>query len=144
MTFNHNKSIISATSIKLLGYIIPKGSVKPDSDWLKSLLKLQAPNTLVEQRCLVGIFANYSKWIPKFSDKIGPLIQINVFPLLENTLHAFQNLKVEIENLVARTTDETIPFEVETTASNFAVAATLNQVRRLVAFFFKISFWNRT
>ena len=71
MTFNHNKSIISATSIKLLGYIIPKGSVKPDSDWLKPLLKLQAPNALVEQRRLVGIFANYSKWIPKFSDKIG-------------------------------------------------------------------------
>ena len=55
----------------------------------------------------------------------------------EDTLNAFQNLKVEIENLVVRTIDETVPFEVETAASDFAVAATLNQVRRPVAFFFQ-------
>ena len=51
------------------------------------------------------MFAYYSKWIPKFSDKICPLVQ-------NFMLHALQNLKVERENAVVRTIDETIPFEV--------------------------------
>ena len=73
--------------------------------------------------------------IATFSNKIRPLIQNNVFPLPENALHAFQNLKVEIENAVARTIDETITFEVETDASDFPIAATLNQARLLVPYF---------
>ena len=133
MTFSHNKSIISAPSIKLL--LISKGSIKPDPDRLKPLQKLPAPNTLAKQLRTVSMFACYSKLIPTFSNKIRPLIQNNAFPLPENAIHAFQNLKVEIENAVARTIDETTTFEVETDASHFPIAATLNQARRLVAYF---------
>ena len=57
MTFNHNKSIISTTSIKLLGYVISKGSVRPDPDRLKPLQKLLAPNTLAEQRCIIAYYS---------------------------------------------------------------------------------------
>ena len=88
MTSNHNKSI-STTCIKLLGYVISKGSIQPDQDRMKRLKELLEPNTLAEQRCTVGMFAYYSKWIPTFPDKIRPLIQNNVFPLPENVLHAF-------------------------------------------------------
>ena len=42
---------------------------------------------------------------------------------------------VEIENEVVNTFDDTIPFEVATDASDFVIAATLNQAERLVAFF---------
>ena len=84
MTFDQHKSIISATSIKLLQYEISKRSLKPDPDRLKLLQKLLAPNTLTEECCMVGVFACYRKWIPKFSDKIRPLIQSNIFPLPEN------------------------------------------------------------
>ena len=134
MTFNPSKVNIYYSQT-ILGYVISKGSMKPDPDRLKPLQKLPAPNTLAEQRRIVGMFAYYSKWIPKFSDKIRPLIQNSVFPLPENVLHAFQNLKVEIENAVVSTIDETIPFEVETDASDYAIAATLNQAGRPVAFF---------
>ena len=72
------------------------------------------------------MFAYYSKWIPEFSEKICPLILNNVFPLPEN---------VEIENAIIITIDETIPFKVETDTSDFAIATTLNQVGRPVAFF---------
>ena len=57
MTCNHNKSIISATSIKLLGYVISKGSIRPDPDCLKPLQKLLAPNTLAEQRCIIAYYS---------------------------------------------------------------------------------------
>ena len=128
----------------MLGYVISKGSTKPDADHLKPLQKLLAPNTLAEQCSIVGMFAYYSKWISKFSDQICPLIQNNVFPLPENACHAFQNLKVKIEIAVASFIDETISFKVETDASEFAITAYLNQAERPVAFFFIISFWNRT
>ena len=133
MTSNHNKSI-STTCIKLLGYVISKGSIQPDQDRMKRLKELLEPNTLAEQRCTVGMFAHYSKWIPTFSDKIRPLIQNNVFPLPENALQAFQNSNVEIENPVVSTIDETIPFKVETDASDFTIASMLNQAGRPFAF----------
>ena len=43
-----NITFISTTSIKLLGYAISKGSIKPDTDHLKPLIKLLVPNTLAE------------------------------------------------------------------------------------------------
>ena len=110
MTFNHNKSIIFTTSIKLIGYVIWKGSIKPDPHRLKPLQKLSPPNTSAEHRRIVNMFSYYTKWIPKFSNKTHPLIQNNFFPLPENALYAFQNLKVETENAVISTTDETILF----------------------------------
>ena len=135
MTFNDDKSIISATSIKFLGHVISKGTIRPDPDRLRPLQELPAPHNLASQARVVGMFSHYSKWIPKFSEKVRPLPQNKIFPVPSNVLHAFQILKKDIENSVVSSTDETIPSEVETDASDYAIAATLNQAGRPVAFF---------
>ena len=80
------------------------------------------------------MFAYYSKWISKFSEKIHPLIQNNGFPLSPSALQSFNSLK-DIENSLMTAIDESIPFEVETHASDVAIAATLNQAGHPVAFF---------
>ena len=118
MTFNDYKSIISTTSIQLLGHIISKGTIRPDPDRLRPLQELPNPHNLASQRRTVGMFAHYSKWIPKFSEKVRPLTQNKILPVPSNILHAFKILKEDIEKSVVSSIDETIPFEVETDASD--------------------------
>ena len=75
----------------------------------------------------------YSKWIPRFSDKIAPLIKADEFPLNPKAVQAFEKLKLDIKHSVVATIDESKPFEVETDASDNTVAGVLNQEGRPVA-----------
>ena len=135
LTLNFDKCIFSAPSINLLGYHICKGEIKPDAERLKPLMELPLPHDMKSLRRVVGLFSYYSQWIVKFSDKIAPLIHSTSFPLPSAAQQAFEDLKKEIANSVVISIDETLPFIVETDASDLAIAATLNQAGRPVAFF---------
>ena len=81
------------------------------------------------------MFAYYSQWISHFSDKIHPLIHNKSFPITGEALQSFEDLKKDLESALLITIDATIPLVVETDASDIAIAATLNQNGRPVAFF---------
>ena len=93
ITFNHNKSILSSTSIKLLGYEVHHNTVKSDPDRLKPLIELPPPEDTAAQRRVVGMFAYYSRWIKDFSSKIRPLVNNTTFPLREDVRSSFDILK---------------------------------------------------
>ena len=57
------------------------------------------------------------------------------FPLPQEVRDAFDALKLDVEDSVTVAIDEEAPFQVETDASEFALAGTLNQNGRPVAFF---------
>ena len=82
LTFNENKSIISKCAISMLGYQIENHTIKPDPDRLEPLLKLPTPSTKSMLQRALGLFAYYSNWIQKYSDKIRPLTQSSTFPSL--------------------------------------------------------------
>ena len=135
LTINKEKSSFSLKTINLLGYTISNQTIKPDADRLKPLLALPTPDDPNSLERVIGIFSHYSKWISHFSDKIRPLTHAKSFPLSPASVDAFQKLKSDLLNSVMTAIDDSVPFRVETDASDFAIAATLTQSGRPVAFF---------
>lgn len=132
---NHSKTVFSVPQICVLGYQVSHSKIQPDPARLQPLKDIPPPENMKLQKKTIGLFAYYSKWINDFSTKIKPLSSNTVFPLSGPALTAFNNLKTDIEDSVVATIDEDKPFLVETDASNVAIAATLNQEGRPVAFF---------
>ncbi|KAK3726270.1 hypothetical protein QZH41_003048 [Actinostola sp. cb2023] len=135
ITYNDDKSIFSTRRLPILGYVIEEGTICPDPERLRPLRELPVPHdTKALNRCL-GLFSYYSRWIPAYSDRIKPITSAKSFPLPQEAVKAFQGIKKIIEEAVVTAIDENTPFEVETDASDVALAATLNQKGRPVAFF---------
>nr|XP_039273884.1 uncharacterized protein LOC120347845 [Styela clava] len=135
LKLNENKSIFSTRKLLILGYEIEEGQIRPNPGRLEPLRRLPIPTSVSALKRCLGFFSYYSKWILKFSDTIRPLTSAKTFPLDDQAIHAFQELKRLVESVVVIAVDETLPFEVETDASDVALAATLNQGGRPVAFF---------
>ena len=135
LTFNDSKCIYSSSTIDLLGYRISKGTLKPDPERVQPLLELPAPANRKALRRVIGMFAYYAQWIPKYSDKIKPLVENEEFPMHEKALKSFEEMKEILADVTLDVIREDIPFTVETDASDIAVSATLNQNEKPVAFF---------
>ena len=86
---------------------------------------------------VLGPFFYYAKWIPNFSEKVSPLSKTDTFPRSNEAVKSFELLKSDIENSVVCDIDDTKSFEVETDASDNALAGVLNQSR-------PVAFYSRT
>ena len=135
LTFNESKCIYNTDTIDLLGYRIKNGTLQSDPARVKTLQDLPSPNNRKEQQRVIGLFAYYAQWIPQYSDKIKPLISNVIFPLADEALLSFQNLKSDLINVSLEVIDENSLFAVETDASDVAVSATLNQNGKPIAFY---------
>ena len=81
LTLNHDKTISSTGQIKLLGYELEQGRIKPDPDRLRPFEQLPPPTTKKSLQRALGMFAYYAKWIRKFSEEAKPLYEVTRFPL---------------------------------------------------------------
>ena len=134
MTLNESKTVYGVPQLNILGYCVGAGMIKPDPDRLKPLLELPAPTSQKSLKRILGLFAYYARWVPKFSDRICRLKSAQKFPLSQLELEDFQKLKRTIAAAALQFIDESLPFTVECDASEVAVSATLNQNDRPVAF----------
>ena len=134
MTLNESKTIYGVKELCILGYCVGEGQVRPDPERLKALMEIPPPSSPKSLQRVMGLFAYYSKWICRFSDKIKNLKVVQEFPLKPNEIRDFNNLKKDIADAALQAIDESVPFTVECDASDVAVSATLNQNGRPVAF----------
>ena len=130
-----NQRVFCASTIRPLGYEISHRLIKPDPERLDPLKTIPLPENVKAQERLVGMFAYYSQWIHRFSEKIRPLTHNRIFPLPQSVKSSFEALKRELESAAVTTIEPGVPLVVETDASESAIAASLNQNNRPVAFF---------
>ena len=71
LTLNENKTISSVETINILGFLISKGTLRPDPERMQPLRDLPVPHDPASLKRALGLFSYYSQWISKFSDKIG-------------------------------------------------------------------------
>ncbi|XP_059053675.1 uncharacterized protein LOC131847961 [Achroia grisella] len=135
ITLNKDKCNFGSETINILGYTIENNVVRPDKERLKPLLSMPAPTDINSLKRVLGMFAHYSKWINNYSEKISNLATNNSFPLSRDAEISFESLKKDIANAALIAIDDTQMFTVETDASEHALAATLSQNSRPVAFF---------
>lgn len=135
MTLNDSKTVSSVPELSILGYCVGNGKVRPDPDRLRVLKELPVPYTQKSLQRAMGLFAYYAKWIPNYSDKVKLLNSVDSFPLSEDAVKDYEELKSAIAEATLQAIDDSIPFTVECDASEIAVSATLNQTGRPVAFF---------
>jgi len=117
----------------MLGYLVAYKQIKPDSKRLQALLDLPEPTRAKELKRVSGLFAYYAKWVPNVSKKAGTFLHCKAFPLSNEAVIAFQTLKNDLRNASLGSIQGGVPFEVETDASDFVLAAVLSQDGRPVA-----------
>ena len=133
LTLNESKSVLSSSTINVLGYLIGNGVVRPDPEIFRPLQELHPPTDVRSQRRVLGLFAYYAKWISNFLENIQPLLKATTFHLCSEAINAFNLLKSGMELAAFRPIDERIPFVVECDASDTTLSGTLNQGGRPVA-----------
>ena len=102
---------------------------------MKPVLDMPVPCNAKELQRMLGIFSYYATWIPRYSEKIKPLV-LKKFPLNDEAWHALTTLKANLSSATLGVIDEDLPFTLETDASDKTVVSTLNQQGdRPVAFF---------
>ena len=135
LTYNEGICTFSKRKLDILVSVVSEGEIRPHPNRLKPLQALPPPSDLKSLKRVHGMFSYHSRWIKNFSKKIRPLAQVKQFPIGEEALKAFDLLKKDIEQSVVGAINESLPFEIEADASEFSLAATLNQNGRPVAFF---------
>ena len=133
-----SKLKLGCKRMTFLGIIITRDGMIPNPEKTKAIMALPLPKTLKQLRRVLGIFAYYRKFIPKFSKRAKPLYDLTKkgvrkekgnITLTEEAKDAFDDLKTAItsEPIVLHYPDWSKPFEIHTDASTEAVAAVLTQ-----------------
>ena len=124
--------------LNIRGYSISHQEVRPDQERLHALLNMKPPNTNRELKRAIGLFSYYARWIENFSENAASLLTCETLSLLGDALKSFIQLKSDLGRASLGVIKYELLFEVETNASDYAIAAVLSQNGRPVAYFSRV------
>lgn len=136
-----SKMKLGLTQMPFLGVTITAEGIKPNPEKTEAISKMEYPKTITQLRSVVGMFAYYRRFIPKFSEIAAPLYEQSGksvrnpknskghIRLTQESINSFEILKRKIceEPILLHYPDWEAPFEIHTDASSKAAAAVLCQ-----------------
>ena len=135
------KSLNVTTQVSYLGHLIQEGIVTPDTEKIQVILLWPKPTSLTTLRAFLGITEFYRKFIRGYATLASPLtdlLRLSNFTWTTATQEAFVQLKNILTTMpLLHLQNFSLPFVVETNASNVAIGAVLSRKGHPLAFFSK-------
>ena len=137
-----SKVKLGVQELAFLGQIVNKEGYRPDPDKIKAVADLQPPTNVQQLRRVLGLFAYYRKYIPKFAEIAAPLYALTG-KNIQNKRDSQRRIVMDklqrnaFDTLKLRLTTEPIfldfprwdcPFEVHCDGSKKGGAAVLTQI----------------
>jgi transposase InsO family protein len=132
---NRNKCQFVRPSLKLLGFVLGGGKLKPDSDKIAAVEAFTRPINKTGVRAFLGLTGYYRRFIPDYARLAVPLTDLTrklqpdkvVWGAAQQA--AFEALKSAlVRGPVLQAPDPTKPYILQTDASQYGIGAVLSQV----------------
>ena len=128
------KCTFCAPQVKYLGHVVSKEGLRPDEDKVSAVLKFPVPQDLTQLRSFLGLIGYYRRFIQDFSTHAEPLYRLSKknipFVWGNEQEKAFSSMKKALTSSpVLQFPDFSLPFFVQTDASDKGFGAVLGQMR---------------
>ncbi|KAE8701616.1 Detected protein of unknown function [Hibiscus syriacus] len=133
------KCTFSTEEIYFLGHVIGHGKLLMDGNKIEAIREWEPPTKVSEMRSFLGLVNYYRRFIRGYSARASPLTDLlkkgKTWEWSEQYQKAFEDLKAAVsQEPVLALPDFTMPFEVYTDASDFAIGGVLMQEGHPIAF----------
>ena len=133
------KCTFATEEVQFLGHVIGHGKLKMDEPKVKAIMEWEAPTKVMELRSFLGLVNYYRRFIEGYSRKAAPLTDLlkkgKTWDWSGHCQEAFEELKTAVsQEPVLALPDFSLPFELHTDASDFAIGGVLMQNGHPIAF----------
>jgi hypothetical protein len=121
--------------VSFLGHVISNGGVAPDQRRIKVILSYPAPKNQRQLRQFLGVCNYHHRFIVNYASFVAPLLQLLKKGIrwrwTDDLQKAFEVLRAKFADSIQLVhQDETLPYSINTDASNKAIGALLIQTNR--------------
>ena len=137
LTLKLHKCHFAMAKCIYLGHVVGNGVVRTEMTKVEAIEHFPAPSTKKEVRQFLGLTRYYRWFIPEFASKAAPITDLTRkeprrVKWTEECQAALVRLKeMLVSNQVLRSPDASLPFVLETDASDRRVGAVLTQVNQV-------------
>ncbi|UYV72850.1 hypothetical protein LAZ67_10000987, partial [Cordylochernes scorpioides] len=134
LTINPDKCLFGSTKIKILGHVVDKDGIQPDSEKVEAIKKFPVPKSVCDIQSYLGLCSYYRRFIKNFS-KIAAPLQILLkkdqkFIWTQEQKDSFESLKkVLMQKPVLGHFKESAITKLHTDASSYGLGAVLVQIQ---------------